>query len=69
MDEERKAAIRELMLVPGMTQPSAEELVRRGYTAIEELAYVPYEESLAKGGLPPSELATLRTAARALLLS
>ena len=68
MSEEREAAIRALMQVPGLARASAEVLTENGYTSVVELAYVPQAELLGESGLSAAEALALRSAARELLL-
>ena len=68
MDEDREAAVRELMQVPGLGRSAALALVNAQFTSVEELAYVPQEELLREVELAQPELLALVESARSLLI-
>lgn len=69
MNEEKEAAVRDLMRVPGLGRSTAETLVRNGYTTVEEVAYVPLAELLHQSGLLESQALETRALARSFLLA
>ncbi len=65
---EQEFIVRDFMRALRVTRPTAETLVERGYSSVEEVAYVPQTELLTESGLPTAEALAIRAVAREFLL-